>query len=172
MIARAGRLTRVAAALALLASAAARGGELIVGEVQATDAAPIAFRITGESREQVQGGSMVLGDATFTIQRVSQRGLIGAARVHEAGDGGGFTEFAVFSSSFSARTAVGEPWMVARRYLHCDRPYNSFLAVYRVNGAAAARELGPVPYPDLARDLALSDAADVYCFMSTRGSGN
>ena len=159
-----------AALAALLAAGVAPAAELVVGEARAADAAPLAFRITGKSPEDVLGGAIHLGDARYVIQRVSRRGLIGGARVSEAA-AGGFAEYAVFSSSFSDQTAVGQPWVAASAYHHCDRPYNSFLAVYRVDGADAAKRMGPAPYPDLVEDVSRSDRATVYCFMSGRGSG-
>jgi len=170
VIARAwGAAARVAALAAALASAPAGAAELIVGEVRGDGDTRLVFRVTGESRDEVVGGTMMLGDSTFIIQRVSGRGLIGGARTIDKDDG--FAEFAMFSSSFSKQTAVGVPWTAADAYHHCEQPYNSFLAVYRVDGQAAVQKLGPVPYPDLARDLTLSDTATVYCFMSSRGSG-
>lgn len=147
---------------------AARAGELIVGEAKGADGSSLDFRITGNSPSDVVGGDMVLGEARFTIQRVSSRGLIGGTRIQQAGDAS-FAEYAVFSSSFSAQTAVGQPYVAARRYHHCDQPYNSFLAVYRVNGQEAVKALGPAPYSELIEDTERSDDATVYCFMSTHG---
>ena len=157
------------AAVVALGTSAPHAAELIVGETRAGDAPSVPFRILGGSRANVLGGAITLGTSQFTIQRVSRRGLIGGARLAGEGDTS-YAEYAVFSSSFSEQTAVGQPWVAARRYHHCDEPYNSFVAVYRVNGEKAVKALGSVPYPALIDDVERSDEATVYCFMSARGA--
>jgi len=160
------RMTGLIIIVALLVvSAAARAGELIVGEALDANSAPLTFRIIGESVDDVMGGEIVFGDAHYRIDRVSQRGMIGAVRSVAVGDTRS-QEFVVFSSSFSGQTAVGNPWVAARSYHHCDRPYNSFLAVYHVSGTGAVAALGDVPYASLTDDVRRAGDSQVYCFTS------
>ena len=72
----------------------------------------------------------------------------------------------MFSSSYSEQTAVGKPWLAAREAYGCDRPYNAYLGLYRVEGEAAVKALGPIPYPDLAEDVSRSRHSHVSCFMA------
>jgi hypothetical protein len=142
-----------------LAGASALAEDLLQGTIGLADGQQLAFTLSGESRENVIGGTLRLGEQSFTIDRMSRLGLIGARR-------SGAGEFAVFSSSFSEQTARGQPWVAGKRYLNCDQPYNSFLAVYRVEGTAALEKLGSTPYPALTEDGSKSTDSTVYCFMS------
>ena len=72
----------------------------------------------------------------------------------------------MFSSSFSTQTAAGKPWLAADDAFGCDEPYNSYLALYRIEGEAAVKSLGPIPYPDLAEGRARSQYSRVSCFMA------
>ena len=151
-------------AVAMLASRLAGDGELLHAVLEDG----VNFSLSGESRENVVGGELSLGDRVFTVTGVSRMGLIGASRlVHEANDGPVmFGEYAVFSSSFSDQTAVGTPWPKAREYHRCEQAYNSFLALYRVDGASAVEGLGKTPYPTLTENPERADGSVVYCFMS------
>lgn len=159
-------LARESAALLVVVATTVSAAELLNARISTEDGEPVAFRLAGESREEVIGGTIELGSRSFTITDVSMRGLIGASRAGRGDDGATFAEYAVFSSSFSEQTAVGQPWAAARRYLGCEVPYNSFLAVYHVDGDEAVAALGPRPYPRLMDDESLSGRSDVYCFVS------
>lgn len=140
--------------------------ELLTGVVDAGDE-KLAFSLTGEDRENVMGGDISLGERVFKIGKVSRLGSIGAARlVVDQSEGKRHGEFVTFSSSFSVQTATGQPWVAAQRYVNCDSPYNSFLALYKVVGAEALEALGPVPYSVLNEDAGAADQSTVYCFMS------
>ncbi len=141
--------------------------ELLSARVTGEQGDAMSFRLTGENRDDVVGGSIELGPRSFTIARVSLSGLIGASRSSARGAKPVFAEFAVFSSSFSRQTAVGQPWVSARGYSECDAPYNSFLAIYRIEGEKAIAGLGPTPYARLAQDVTSSQTSQVYCFVST-----
>jgi len=144
----------------------ALAGELLTGVVDA-GGEEIAFSLFGEDRENVMGGDITLGERVFKIGKVSRVGSIGAARlVVDQAAGKRHGEFVTFSSSFSAQTATGQPWVAAQRYVNCDSPYNSFLALYKVVGAEALEALGPVPYSILNEDAGAADQSTVYCFMS------
>ena len=157
----------VASALLLFAGATA-AAELLIGAAPDSGNSAAAFRLEGENRDDVVGGRIVLGGIEYEISRVSRLGLIGARRFVRGDDGGRqpYAEFLVLSSSFSEQTAVGQPWLAAREAYGCDRPYNTFLALYRVEGEGAVKSLGPIPYPDLADDLSRSQHSRVSCFMA------
>ena len=158
------RCPLAAALVVAIATTAAQAALLLEAEVEPG----LPFSLSGESREDVMGGELVLGERRFRVTGTSRHGLIGASRVVHDGAGGSirFGEYAVFSSSFSEQTAVGNPWARARVYHHCDEAYNSFLAVYRVDGSEAVEALGNQPYGSLTDDAGTSDDAVVYCFMS------
>lgn len=157
------RLAVCCAVVALGVGVVCPAAELLAGRVVLDGQQAMDFRLTGESRENVIGGEMVLGGRRYEIRHVSRLGSIGArgAGVRDARS----SEFAVFSSSFSEQTAVGQPWVAGDRYVGCQQAYNSFLAVYTV-GADAATALGTSPYAALAEDLGKSSEAVVYCFVS------
>ena len=156
----------VASAALLLGGAAA--ADLLVGTAPDSDGSMLEFRLEAENRRDVVGGRIVLGEIEYEISRVSRLGLIGARRfVVGDGDGRGrYAEFLVFSSSFSEQTAVGKPWVAAREAYGCDEPYNTYLALYRVEGEAAVKSLGPIPYPDLAEGVTRSQHSHISCFMA------
>ena len=77
-----------------------------------------------------------------------------------------YAEFLVLSSSFSEQTGVGKPWPAARGSFGCEEPYNTFLALYRVEGEAAVKALGPIPYPALVEDVSRSHDSRVFCFVA------
>ncbi len=159
---------RVGVALMATATAAPLPAmELLRARITRESGDAIYFSLTGENRDDVVGGTIELGSRTFTITRVSRSGLIGASRFGAPDTDTGFAEFAVFSSAFSSQTAVGQPWISARGYSGCDSPYNSFLAIYRVEGEKAIAGLGPTPYPRLAENVTSSQSSHVYCFVST-----
>ncbi len=163
-----------AAAVALilgLVSWQATAGELLSGRVWLSAEKTIAFTLSGENSDNVVGGNIQLGDESFEIVKVSRMGLIGGQRFGVTDDGKKrrFGEFVTFSSSFSEQTGVGQPWVAARTYVHCDVPYNSFIAVYRVYGEDALEALGPLPYGLMNQDVEASDESTVYCFTSGKG---
>ena len=161
-------LERVGVALIAAASViTSPAAELLSARVTGEDGDAISFRLTGENRDDVVGGRIELGARSFTIARVSRSGLIGASRSKPRGADADFAEFAVLSSSFSHQTAVGQPWISARAYSGCDAPYNSFLAIYRIEGVDAIAGLGPTPYARLTDDVASSQSSHVYCFVSS-----
>ena len=162
---------RVLGALAtcslLVLSGVAAAESLLSGTIPTGDGSAVAFRLDAESRDDVIGGRILLGEAEYEISRVSRLGLIGARRFMGSDDAESrYAEFLVLSSSFSEQTAVGMPWVAAHESYGCDQPYNTFLALYRVEGEAAVKALGPVPYPDLAENRSLSRRSRVSCFMA------
>ena len=145
-----------ASTLVLLAGVAA-AAELLVGTVPGGNGTAIEFGLEAEDREAVEGGRILLGETAYEISKVSQLGLIGARRFVRGGDAREpYAEFLVLSSSFGEQTAVGKPWVAASESHGCEEPYNTFLAVYRVEGEAAVKALGPTPYPELAENLSRS----------------
>ena len=151
-------------ALALVPAANAVAKELLRGATRATDGAPLEFTISGTSRKDVIGGAITLGEHSYEITKVSRHGLIGAHRFVADGNQK-YAEFAVFSSSYTDLTGVGTPWVAALVAHGCDEPYNSFLALYRVDGQEQVEKLGPTPYPQLVEDATLSRNSRVYCFI-------
>ena len=153
-------------ALACMAAGTALAKELLNGVVE-MDGEKLTFSLTGEDRENVVGGTIKLGERVFKITKVSRLGLIGAARVViDESEQKHYGEFATFSSSFSEQTAKGKPWVASKRYVDCDRPYNSFLAIYMLVGKDALEALGSVPYSALNEDINAADESTVYCFTS------
>ena len=158
----------LAASAALVFASGAAAKDLLAGTMPEGDSSVVAFRLDAESREDIVGGRIVLGEVGYEVSKVSRLGLIGARRfVGSDGDAlESYAEFLVFSSSFSGQTAVGKPWLAAREAYGCDKPYNSYLAIYRVEGEAAVKSLGPIPYPDLVEDDSRSRHSRVSCFMA------
>ncbi|MEZ5590843.1 MAG: hypothetical protein R3F53_09125 [Gammaproteobacteria bacterium] len=151
----------------LLAMTNAYSEELLHASVTLQDEQSAVFSLSGDSLEEIIGGQITLGDRVFLITKQSRLGLIGARRELIGEDAAaGAAEYAVFSSSFSSQTGVGQPWISATDYLHCEQPYNSFLALYQVTDNAALAKLGPVPYPVLAEGKGAPDKAIVYCFYA------
>ena len=155
-------------AIAMLLSGEVASKDLLVGTIPDGEGGSVAFRLDGESREKVVGGRILLGDAEYTIARVSRLGLIGAHRLGGGGDTGAehHAEYLVFSSSFSEQIATGRPWVAAETAHGCDEPYNSFLAMYRVEGEEALVALGPIPYGTLTEDISRTADSKVLCFMA------
>lgn len=154
--------------MALLLPAEVASKELLSGAIPDGEGGTIAFRLDGESREEVVGGRILLGDAEYTIARMSRLGLIGAHRLGGGGDSGKerHAEYLVFSSSFSEQSATGTPWVAAESAHGCDEPYNSFLAIYRVEGEEALVALGPIPYGTLTEDISRTADSRVLCFTA------
>ena len=155
-------------AITLLLSGEATSKELLAGTMPDGEGGNIVFRLEGESREKVVGGRILLGDAEYTIARVSRLGLIGAHRLGGGGDTAEerHAEYLVFSSSFSEQSATGRPWVAAESAHGCDEPYNSFLAMYRVEGEEALVALGPIPYGTLSEDISRTADSRVLCFVA------
>lgn len=156
----------VASALMLLAGVAA-AAELLIGTMPDGNGARIGFGLEAESRKEVVGGRVLIGETGYEISRVSRLGLIGARRFVSGGDAREpYAEFLVLSSSFSDQTAVGKPWPAARESHGCEEQYNTFLVLYQVEGDTAVKALGPIPYPDLAENVDLSQESRVFCFIA------
>ena len=155
-------------AIAMLLSGEVASKDLLVGTIPDGEGGSAAFRLDGESREKVVGGRILLGGAEYTIARVSRLGLIGAHRLGGGGDTGEerHAEYLVFSSSFSEQSATGKPWVAAESAHGCDEPYNSFLAMYRVEGEETLVALGPIPYGTLSEDISRTADSKVLCFMA------
>lgn len=145
----------------MLMSASAAAQKLLVAQVKSGE----YFELNANSKQDVIGGEIRFGDKSLSIQKLSIHSLIGASKLVDVG--GLVTEHAVFSSSFSHQTSVGQPWVAARRYKGCDEAYNSFLAVYSVTDVKKNKVLGPFPYALLTDSLDNSDDSTVYCFNST-----
>jgi hypothetical protein len=152
------------AALSLMAMTAG-SEELLQAKVMLQDDQATVFSVSGTSREDIIGGQIKLGEHAYSITKQSRLGLIGGHRpLTDLGPNG--VEYALFSSSFSAQTAVGNPWVSAQDYRHCEQPYNAFLAVYQVKDSTALTPLGPIPYPLLAEGKGEPEKAVVYCFYA------
>ena len=132
---------------------------LLVGDAIADGDTRLPFSLSGNSRDDVIGGTIVLGDAEYEITHVSVHNLIGGQREQQ-----GKTEYVIFSSSFSPVTASGQPWVASEKYLACDEQYNSFLARYLVGDAQDS--LPEVPFKQLAESLEDSESSAVFCFVS------
>ena len=156
-------------ALALAFTSTAEAKELLTGMIPDGEGGSIAFRLEAESRENVVGGRIFLGDAEYTIARMSRLGLIGAHRLGGGGDTGEerHAEYLVFSSSFSEQSATGTPWVAAKSTHGCDGPYNSFVASYRVEGEEDLLALGPIPYGTLTEDISRTADSRVLCFTAS-----
>ena len=160
----------LAGALVVLAGAAT-AADLLIGTMPDGNGAEIEFGLEGKHRDDVVGGRILLGETTYEISRVSRLGLIGARRFVVGGDAHEpYAEFLVLSSSFSDQTAVGKPWVAAREAHGCEEPYNTFVALYRVEGDSAVKALGLIPYPALVENLSRSHDSRVFCFTA-RPSG-
>ena len=156
----------LAGALALLAGAAP-AADLLIGTIPDGDDAKIEFGLEGKDRDDVVGGRILLGETAYEISRVSRLGLIGARRFVVGDDAQEhYAEFLVLSSSFSDQTAVGKPWVAAREAHGCEEPYNTFVALYRVEGDSAVKALGLIPYPELVENLSRSHDSRVFCFVA------
>ena len=155
-------------AAALLLPGGVASKELLAGTMPDGEGGTIAFRLEAESREKVVGGRIFLGGAEYTIARLSRLGLIGAHRLDGGGDTGEerHVEYLVFSSSFSEQSATGTPWVATKSVHGCDAPYNSFVAMYRVEGEEALVALGPIPYGILTEDISRTADSRVLCFMA------
>ena len=155
-------------AFALLLSGEAASKELLTGTVPDGKGGLMAFRLDGESREDVVGGRILLGDTEYTIARMSRLGLIGAHRLggSEEEDVNRYAEYLVFSSSFSEQSATGTPWVAAKSAHGCEDTYNSFVAIYRVEGEEALIALGPIPYGVLTEDISHTQDSRVLCFLA------
>ena len=155
-----------ASTLVLFAGVAA-AADLLVGTVPGSSGTPIGFGLEAEDRQTIEGGRILLGGTAYEISKVSRLGLIGARRFVRGGDAQEpYAEFLVLSSSFDEQTAVGKPWVAARGSHGCEEPYNTFLALYRVEGEAAVKALGPIPYPELTENLSRSHDSRVFCFIA------
>lgn len=162
------RTGTLAACAALLLASASQAAELLVGTAPDGGGSEVGFRLEAENRRDLVGGRIFLGDFVYEISRVSRLGLVGARRFVIGDDTGQgrYAEFVVFASSYSEQTAVGKPWIATREAYGCDRPYNTYLGLYRVEGEAAVKALGPIPYPDLAENVSRSQHSHVACFMA------
>ena len=144
---------------------------LLQGTVSLPKSTAMPFLLSAESRKDIIGGEIQLGEKRFRIAKESRLGLIGANRSDSGYADGKNTqhntaEFTIFSSSFSDQTAVGQPWVAALNYINCDQAYNSFLALYHIVGAETVQKLNAIPYKQLTDDLANSTQSTVYCFIS------
>jgi len=138
----------------------ASANTLLTGSATLNDGATVPFTLSGNSREDVIGGSIEFADSTFEITAVSEHNLVGAQR--KLGDK---VELVLFSSSYSRVTDTGKPWVQATEHHNCDEPYNSFLAIYELESALVA-ELPDPPYWQVGENPADASSASVYCFMS------
>lgn len=148
----------------------ALGVDLILGSLIDEQSRTVAFKLSGDSQAQLIGGFVSLNERRYRILGESRRGLIGASRLdgQELAEENRVGEYLVFSSSYSEQTATGDPWVVSKRYVGCDTPYNSFVALYRVLGQATITRLGNKPFGDLTEGKTKAKDASVYCFMSKR----
>ncbi len=155
--------TIVSTALAMLGltlAGSAGANTLLAGDATLNDGTTVAFSLSGNSRDDVIGGSIRFAEETFEITAVSEHNLVGAQRRH-----GDNVELVLFSSSYSRVTDTGEPWVRASVHHNCEKPYNSFLAIYEVASALVA-ELPDPPYWQIGESPADTRSATVYCFMS------
>lgn len=162
----------LAAGLAGGFSQCASAANLVEGSLVDESDQPVAFSITAEARDKLVGGAMTLGEREYRIVGESRYGLVGASRLEgtELAEENRVGEYLVFSSSYSEQTATGDPWVRSDRYVGCDKPYNSFVARYRVLGQAKLDQLGPKPFGELIDGKLESDDASVYCFTSSRAN--
>lgn len=134
---------------------------LLEGTIGVGAGPPLLFQLRGESREDVVGGEMAVGAEHFDVQKVSIHQLLGAVS-----DTVEKTKYAVFSSSYSAQTAVGVPWVAAEISHGCEEDYNSFVAIYTVSGKPVGAPIEPGPYAELMESLTASQDSVVYCFLA------
>ncbi|MGI9334925.1 MAG: hypothetical protein ACR2RL_17405 [Gammaproteobacteria bacterium] len=144
--------------------------ELIEGSFTDESDQRLEFSIEAQARDKLIGGAMTLGGRKYRIVGESRHGLVGASRLEgtKLAEENRIGEYLVFSSSYSEQTATGNPWVRSNRYIGCDKPYNSFVARYRVLGQAKVDALGAQPFGDLTEGKHESDDASVYCFTSSR----
>lgn len=135
--------------------------QLLQGEIPESEGSSRVFSLSAESRENLVGGEIKLGDKQFVIRKVSAHQLIGAERMLAKS-----AEFAIFSSSYSEQTATGEPWVQAEIKLGCDKPYNSFLALYTVSDPMKIERNGALPFAQLVASLEHSDSSLLFCFIA------
>ena len=147
-------------ALLMAVSTAAVADVVLTGVAIDGSQSEVDFSLSGESRDEVVGGEIKFGESRFEITHVSVHRLVGAEGSH-----GQSKEYAVFSSSYTAQTATGKPWVASDSYHQCDQGYNSFLAIYRVS-EDNAKKLGQPPFHTLTESTDHSDASVVYCFVS------
>ena len=153
----------VATVIATLPAAfptAASANDLLSGTAELNDGTPVPFNLGGNSREDVIGGFILFGDRKFEITSVSEQNLVGAKL--EDGD---IVHKAVFSSSYSRVTSTGKPWVAGQAHHGCERPYNSFMAIYEVSMDALEKLPDPA-YWQLAENATAAISSTVYCFMS------
>lgn len=148
-------------ALFVSSIACAENTQLLEGDVVTATGLNVPFELFGENRKNVIGGGIRLGEHTFVVKKMSVHSLLGALRTE-----GKTIEFAVFSSSYSGQTAMGEPWVVAKKKHGCDKPYNSFLSVYTISSAEKKKNVTDVPYAKLVESLSESDDSVLYCFIA------
>ena len=139
----------------------AENTQLLEGDIVTATGLNVPFELLGENRKNVVGGSIRLGEHTFIVKKMSVHSLLGALRTE-----GETLEFAVFSSSYSEQTAMGEPWVVAKKKHGCDMPYNSFLSIYTISSAEKKSNVTAVPYAKLVESLSESDDSVLYCFIA------
>ena len=157
----------LAASALMLFAGAATAADLLIGTMPDGNGAEIEFGLEGKDRDDVVGGRILLGENGYEISRVSRLGLIGARRFVAGGDAQEhYAEFLVLSSSFSDQMAVGKPWVSARQAHGCEEPYNTFVALYRVEGDSAVKALGLIPYPELVESTSRSNDSWVFCFVA------
>ncbi len=147
-------------AFALCTGTMATADVLLTGVAIDSNKAKVEFSLSGESREDVVGGEIRFGDSRFNITHVSVHRLVGAESANDSDE-----SFAVFSSSYTAQTATGTPWVAGDTYIQCDEEYNSFLAIYKVRGEDAEKLPDP-PFRQLTESTDHSDTSIVYCFVS------
>lgn len=149
--------------LSVVCPALAAGDQLLLqGSIDSAEGlGSVRFELSGPSRERPEGGELRFAERVLTIDRISRHGMIGASGRFDGG-----AEYAIFSSSYSAQTAIGRPWVAADRYLGCERPYNSFLALHRIDDPAALAELESQAYAVLQDSADLAAESTVYCFVS------
>ena len=144
--------------------------DLIEGSLIDERSNEVVFKLTAEARDRLIGGIISLDERHYRILGESRHGLIGASRLEDTklAEDNRVGEYLVFSSSYSEQTATGNPWVQSDRYVGCDAPYNSFLALYRVLGQARITALGSKPFGALTEVNERADDASVYCFMTRR----
>ena len=123
----------------------------------------IDFQVKAETTDKGMGGSIIFGDIEYEISKMSRLGLIGARRFVSDNEKEKYAEFLILSSSFSDQMAVGDPWPKTQEKYGCTKPYNTYVAFYRVEGEELVKSLGPIPYSSLLEDLSLSQHSWVSC---------
>ena len=85
------RVCGLVACTALFLSGAAPAAELLVGTAPDGGGSKVVFVLEAESRADVVGGRIFLGELEYEISRVSRLGLIGARRFATDEEAGGGT---------------------------------------------------------------------------------